>query len=160
MPLLISDANIIIDLIDGEILPLIFDLNYEFATSDILHAEELEECQYDLTELGLNLIEVNEAFMIQAAEINLRHAKISMMDSIVLALAMQERCPLLTGDRPLRAIAESMNIEVRGTLWLVQEMYEQGIMTKAEVEISFEKMRVSGSRLPWDKVAQLLEAMT
>ena len=160
MPLLISDANIIIDLIDGEILPLMFELDYDFATSDILYDEELGDCEHDLLGLGLILLEVSGDFMIEASAIKARHGnKPSMNDYIVLALAMQELSPLLTGDRPLREIAIQHGIEVKGTLWLVQQMYEQGIMTKMEVEVSFEKMKAAGSWLPWDKVGQLIASM-
>ena len=41
--LLISDANIIIDIVAGELVDAMFSLDYEFGTPDILYAEELEE---------------------------------------------------------------------------------------------------------------------
>ncbi len=41
--LLISDANIIIDIIAGELVETMFALEYEFGIPDILYAEELEE---------------------------------------------------------------------------------------------------------------------
>lgn len=55
MPLLISDANVLIDMEVGELLQLMFSLSHEFATPDILYADELEEHHPDLPRLRLQL---------------------------------------------------------------------------------------------------------
>lgn len=43
MQLLISDANILIDMDDGGLLSSLFKLPYEFVTPDVLFEEELKE---------------------------------------------------------------------------------------------------------------------
>lgn len=43
MQLLISDANILIDLEEGELLNELFQLPYQFKVPDILFFEELED---------------------------------------------------------------------------------------------------------------------
>lgn len=43
MPLLISDANILMDIEVGELTAPMFSLGYQFAVPDILYFEELEE---------------------------------------------------------------------------------------------------------------------
>ena len=43
MQLLISDANILIDMEEGELLPQMFQLPYNFSIPDILFYEELEQ---------------------------------------------------------------------------------------------------------------------
>lgn len=159
MPLLISDANIIIDLSDGEILPLLFQLNHEFATSDILFQEELDGFEHDLLALGLSLFEVNSVYMSKAFELKERYSGPSRNDCMILALAMQENCTLLTGDRALRQAAETEEIAVMGTIWLVREMIIYGIISKIDAQIAFDKMKVQGSRLPWDKVEEMLQAL-
>ncbi|RLA49721.1 MAG: hypothetical protein DRR42_15105 [Gammaproteobacteria bacterium] len=55
MQLLVSDANIFIDLLDGDILELLFKLPFEFLTPDILYYEELEELHSHLLGMGLKL---------------------------------------------------------------------------------------------------------
>ncbi|TQE98339.1 MAG: hypothetical protein FKY71_14345 [Spiribacter salinus] len=55
MPVLISDANVLIDMEVGELLQLMFSLPHEFATPDILYADELEEHHPYLPQLGLQL---------------------------------------------------------------------------------------------------------
>lgn len=43
MQLLISDANILIDLEEGQLIELMFQLPYQFSIPDVLFEEELEE---------------------------------------------------------------------------------------------------------------------
>jgi predicted nucleic acid-binding protein len=80
----------------------------------------------------------------------------SRNDLFALALAKHHGCPLLTGDSRLRQAAEQESIEVRGTLWLMEAMYEAGIITIDELQAAYDRMRDENRRLPWDEVeAQL-----
>ena len=53
MQLLISDANILIDMEAGELLTQLFQLPMQFATPDILYWEEIEPGTRGLIDLGL-----------------------------------------------------------------------------------------------------------
>ncbi|WP_223811888.1 PIN domain-containing protein [Pseudomonas oryziphila] len=55
MQLLISDANILIDLEEGELLAQLFTLPYQFTVPDILYFDELEAQHAHLLRLGLEL---------------------------------------------------------------------------------------------------------
>ena len=55
MLLLISDANILIDIEDGNLTPVIFRLPYEIAVPDILFELELRERHSHLLEAGLKV---------------------------------------------------------------------------------------------------------
>ncbi len=55
MYLLISDANILIDLEEGQLLEVFFNLPYQFKVSDVLFHEELSDQHGYLLELGLLL---------------------------------------------------------------------------------------------------------
>ena len=52
--LLISDANILIDMEEGELLTQLFQLPYQFAIPDILFVEELEEEHAHLPGIGVD----------------------------------------------------------------------------------------------------------
>ena len=75
---------------------------------------------------------------------------------LLLALAEAENCPLLTGDAALRVAAESENIEVKGTIWLIMEMVSEGRITVAVAKAALAKMRDNGRRLPWEVAEQML----
>lgn len=59
MQLLISDANILIDLEEGDLFDVLFQLPYRFCVPDILFAEELEAQHSHLVEMGLALRELD-----------------------------------------------------------------------------------------------------
>ncbi|SET19672.1 hypothetical protein [Thorsellia anophelis] len=64
MYLLISDANILIDLEEGQILEDFFRLPYQFKAPDALFHEELSEHHRHLIELGLLLGELTSDSML------------------------------------------------------------------------------------------------
>ncbi len=74
----------------------------------------------------------------------------SRYDCFALVLAMQETCPLLTGDQNLRKAAEQEQVEVKGTLWLVEAMIHHGIITIESARQAYRHMRQNERRLPWD----------
>ena len=73
-----------------------------------------------------------------------------------MALASQEKCPLLTGDKDLRNAAEKESVIVKGTLWLVEQMIRQQLITVAQAREAYQRMRESGRRLPWPVAEAIL----
>lgn len=155
MQLLISDANILIDLEEGQLIDLMFQLPYQFSIPDILFQEELEEAHWHLLELGLKLDELKSETMIYAMTLIQSYSKASRNDCFALALARQENCPLLTGDKALREAAEKEAIIVKGTLWLVEQMIYHQFITIEQARNAYKKMKDCGRRLPW-KIAEAI----
>jgi len=157
--LLISDANIIIDIIAGELVEAMFSLVYEFATPDILYAEELEEQHPEILDAGLKVIELKSESILRADRYFQENIVrgISVNDCLVLSLAKQENCPLLTGDSKLKKLAIVEGITVRGTLWLVDAMFTNGFITAKDAEIAYQKMLDDGSRLPVNEIQKQLK---
>ncbi|MCS2611016.1 hypothetical protein [Halomonas dongshanensis] len=58
MQLLISDANILIDLEEGRVLERLFLLPYQFSVPDVLFAKELENQHGYLLDMGLSQCEL------------------------------------------------------------------------------------------------------
>ncbi|MFM5335278.1 PIN domain-containing protein [Aeromonas enteropelogenes] len=150
MQVLISDANILIDMEVGALLDRMFQLPYQFMTPDVLFEEELKASHPYLLALGLQLGELSGAHLATVFELNDRYGGPSIHDCFALALAKQERCPLLTGDRALTNAAKREAVVVMGTLWVVEQMVVHGILTKEEALQGYEDMRTNGSRLPWE----------
>lgn len=116
MQLLISDANILIDLETADLLDRLFRLSAEFAIPDVLYYEEIEEGTPGLDELGLSLLEVQGEGVTYAFGLHEANSSdVSSHDCLALALARQQECPLLTGDQNLRTLAKQENVEVMGT---------------------------------------------
>lgn len=152
--LLISDANILIDMTVGGLLDEIFRLDYQFGLPDVLFEYELSENHADLPEKGLQVLELEGVAVEYMGRLHSRHRKsgVSVNDCMALALARQEACPILTGDAALRQVSILEGVEVRGTLWLVGELIEANVIKVERAAAAYAAMRADGSRVPWHEV--------
>jgi len=157
MQLLISDTNIIIDLDVCGLIEKMFDLPYTFAVPDVLYIEELEEHHGELPAYGLQIKALGAERVDYAMTLQAKNIKTSPNDLFALALAKQEDCPLLTGDGALRDLATLEQLEVRGTIWIVEQMLEHDIINIGHAKNAFTVMRESYRRLPWKEVENMLK---
>ncbi|MCL5255044.1 MAG: PIN domain-containing protein [Gammaproteobacteria bacterium] len=157
--LLVSDANILIDMQEGGLLDAFFALPYDFIVPDILFEEELAEEHADLPARGLTLVELSSDVMMTAFRMIQAHSKPSRNDVFAMCLAMDKGCPLLTGDKDLRHAAEAEGVEVQGTIRMVSAMIEHGIITVEQAQQAYDLMRESGRRLPWKRVTESLRQL-
>lgn len=158
MLLLISDANIIIDLEAGDIMAALFQLPYQFAMPDVLFAEEIEEGSPHLVDMGLQLMVVSGDSVDYAIALGEQWGdEPGLNDRLALALAKQESCPLLTGDANLRMLATREDAEVRGTLWIFSELIEFGFLTNSQALSALGKMKERGRRLPWKEAEKAIQ---
>ncbi len=157
--LLISDANILIDMDAGEILETMFQLNYEFATPDILYSEELEEQHPYLIKMGLQTLSLSGESVLRVVDLKQRYdaTGVSSNDFFTLALAEQVDAPVLTGDHGLKQVCIEENKEVHGTLWVVEKMVGETLITIDQAELAYKKMIDDGSRLPQDMISAQLQ---
>lgn len=63
---------------------------------------------------------------------------------------------LLISDANLRQAAETEQVEVKGTIWLISEMIREQRITISVARAALNKMRSNGRRLPWDLAEQML----
>lgn len=155
--LLISDANILIDMEDGRVLELMFRLPERFAVPNTLYEEELMGQHAALPARGLLILEVRDEFVQEAQRLRTLYKRPSTNDLLALALAKQEACPLLTGDSRLREAAVTEQVQVRGTLWLMERLWTEGMLNLATLRHSYDLMLRCGRRLPITEIeAQLL----
>ena len=149
MRLLISDANILIDIEIGGLVAPMFSLDYRFSVPDVLFYEELDEQHGYLIDMGLEVRELDERMVARVFDLAGQYKRPGRYDLFALVLAAEENCPLLTGDKDLKAAAESEHVEVRGTLWLVEEMVRAGKISVQIARNAYLRMQVHGRRLPW-----------
>ncbi|CAM3920129.1 hypothetical protein CCOS865_00928 [Pseudomonas reidholzensis] len=159
MQLLISDANILIDLEEGGLLEQLFRLAYRFTIPDILFYDELESQHAHLLERGLELGELSPDTMLYAMNLIARVRGPSRNDCFALALAKQENCPLLSGDEALRKAAVREGVEVKGTLWVVEALVGSNIISLAQAHAAYELMKSNARRLPWTLAHQRLDEL-
>lgn len=156
MLLVISDASVLIDIEHGELTSAMFSLPWQFAVPDILFFEELSDRHEHLLKFGLICKVMDSKLISQAYDLRQKHLQTSVNDLLALTLARDEQCLLLTGDKALRQVASGLNVEVHGTLWLVEQMLNYKKISVSAAKASFQSMRASGSRLPWGEVDKLI----
>lgn len=154
-----SDASVIIDIENSSLTAAMFGLPYEFIIPDVVFSEELEEKHNHLKNLGLTIKSMPAELMHEASILYQKHSGLSFNDALVLILAKNENCYLLTGDRLLRKIANQLHIGVRGTIWLVEQIIRNDQLTIEQAQLAFQKMKTSGSRLPWGEVENILTTL-
>lgn len=152
MRLVVTDANIFIDMSAGELLETMFDLPIEFVVPDILYVEELADSFPRLPGYGLHVHGLTEEAIADAEALRTRHPKPGQNDLFALALARFIESPLLTGDADLRRAAESEAVEVHGTLWLMDQLFDQLRLSVDRIERAYRLMYEDGSRLPWSQI--------
>lgn len=157
MQLLISDTNIIIDLDVCGLIQKMFDLPYTFAVPDVLYIEELEEHHGDLPAYGLQIKTLGAERVDYAVALQTENIKTNANDLFALALAKQEDCPLLTGDGALRDLAAVEQVEIRGTIWIIEQMLQEGILNPDQAKEAFRAMKDSYRRLPWKEAENMLK---
>ena len=156
MQLLVSDANVPIDIEHGSLTAPMFSLKIVFTVPDVLFEKELKNRHSHLLDFGLRIKSLSEDAVDKAIEFAGKYRQPSRIDLFALSLALHEKCPLLTGDKNLRKAADQEGVQVHGTIWLVGEMLREKIIHPTVAHIAFQKMKNAGSRLPWDEVDKLL----
>ncbi len=156
--LLISDANILIDMEVSGLTDLMFALPYEYMTPDTLFAEELREYHAGLLQKGLILESLSPGQIERVKDLGEHHKGVSNHDLSAMVLAKSKEAPLLSGDRMLRQVCQQEGIDVRGTLWLIEELFNAGLITAEDAETAYWRMEDDGSRLPWDEVERQIKA--
>jgi len=168
MRLLISDANILIDMEAGALMDTLFRLPMQFGIPDLLYYEEIEEGSPGLEDLGLLIMEVSGDFVKYAEQLpgQYNHTlparngpKPSHNDYLALALAKQESCTLLTGDANLRDVASKEQVTVMGTIGLLCAMVENQLLSVDDAFKALDKMKDGKRRLPWPKAEKVLNAL-
>ncbi|MFC1641065.1 DUF3368 domain-containing protein [Myxococcota bacterium] len=152
----VSEANILTDFEDGGPVAEVFRLGIVIVVPDVIFYEELEQRHAHLLKHRLIVRELTAQTVEDAVVLAQRYRRPSRNDLMALALARQEKCPLLSGDSHLRLAAEQEQVELRGSLWLGEQLVVSGLVTACGLRSAFEQMRQRGRRLPWKMVNELL----
>ncbi|WP_269152308.1 hypothetical protein [Photobacterium damselae] len=103
------------------------------------------------------MVELSGENMQTVAELRERYSDPSFYDCLALVLARVEQCELLSGDGDLRRAAIREGVQVRGTIWIVERLIIDQIITPEKARRAYERMQEAGSRLPWNDAYRRLE---
>lgn len=165
MRIVVSDTSCMIDLRKAGLLEPLLRLPHSFVMPDALFEDEWlclsQDEKQTLRDLGLDVRTLPGQLVERAARHFNRHARLKLNDCFALVLAEEiEDCILLTGDNPLRGIAEASEIEVHGVLWTIDEMEVHGVLPP---QILYEALRLFQEDdlvfLPADEVSRRIRRL-
>jgi hypothetical protein len=122
---LVSDTSVLIDLERGSFLEAAFRLPFEFVVPDLLYKRELAPYGGQaLLARGLRVEALTDLELARAQAVRQQLKILSLPDAFAFALAASRGWALLTGDGPLRALANRDGLPFHGVLWLLDGMLE------------------------------------
>ena len=130
-------------------------------STDTVEDELLEppNIREQLLSLGLVSIEINEAEFGIAVQLGKVYKKLSFYDLLALAIAKHRGFILLSGDGALRRAASKEGVEVRGTLWILDQLKATAKITVEEYHAALLDLQNDTSgriRLPREEIHKRL----
>ncbi len=146
--ILITDANIWIDLDNGNLLGIVFGLSHEFAVPDVIIRELEETVALKILDYGVRRLELPAEQYAELEKLRREYRGPSVQDLHGLLHAQMLGAHLLTGDRNLRTAAENEGVTVSGLLWLMDELVNEGVVVGQRAAYALGRMLREGARLP------------
>jgi predicted nucleic acid-binding protein len=133
MRIVVSDSSCLIDLRKASLLDDLMKLPHKLLIPNTLFEDELLKFtstqKLTLIQGGLEVIDLPSEGVTRAIEVRREVPRLSIHDSFAFALAERHAGSiLLSGDGALRGYATSRAIEVRGVLWILDELHLHGIV--------------------------------
>lgn len=146
--ILVSDTNIWIDLHRSGLLSTVFALPHQFVTTDFVWRELRQPPGQQLTDLGLTIEGLSGDEVVSLFELRQTLGNSSLADVSCYFLARERRWPLLTGDGALRKSGQQGQLEVRGVLWILDELERHALLSTQQLADALDSMLKAGARLP------------
>ncbi|MEI6594163.1 MAG: hypothetical protein WCO28_01285 [Bacteroidota bacterium] len=158
MKLLINDANILIDIIKLDITAAFLALEFDLQTTDFVFAELEENQQQLLTSEKLKIITTDTDDDLREI-LNLAEANngLSFEDCSVWYYTQKLEGILITGDGKLRKKVSETGIEVKGIIFIIEEMKKQKKITVKHAINKLTELKELNIRLPQNEIDHRIE---
>lgn len=154
-----ADSNVWLDLLAGDLAPDVFRLPWMFIIPDVILFELRLPYSWNLQSQGLVEMGLSEVGVRRVEELVMKYPKHpGRLDLFALVLAIQENAVLLTGDGALRKAASNEGVEHHGTLWLLDALVKEKVISETRGCASLELMSSAGRRLPKKDVLARMDA--
>lgn len=160
--MVVKDACILFDLLDLELMPSFYELKLTVITRPEVLAEITDENQLrqiqpyiESGHLQIDSVDVLETLM-GIVETN---PGLSLTDAAVLETASRREAAILSSDKSLRNESIRRGITVRGLLWILEELFIQGVLP---LEVVLEKLALYpevNKRAPKTEIANLVSRL-
>lgn len=151
----VVDSSCLISLHTGSVLAQFFALTRDIFTSDFIADELTQPPTVELRQYGLQVMKLAESEIDQVDQIVSHNPRLSLQDASVVVLAQRLEATVLADDRPLRDFAAAQGLAVHGSLWVLEELVNNGQISAEQLCEALDKMIEAGQRLPEEAVREL-----
>ena len=158
--LLLTDANIFIDLDKIGLLNEFDKLNIEIATSDFVFNELNAEQKKIVKKLNVNIYELssNELMDFFVEYKTLGRIKISSQDYSIYYFAKKYDGEVLSNDKPLRTFSKKNKIEVKGVFYVLDLIIKYSNLDNDKLSKAL-SLLLENNRLPKNEINKRLEML-
>jgi rRNA-processing protein FCF1 len=160
--LLISDANIFIDLDKTDLLKHFDGLGFTIATSDFVYAELNAKQKSIVNALNIAIYEMDGTELIgfhsEFLALNLK--KLSYQDYSIFYYARKYDAEVLSNDMRLRKYATRKSIPVKGLFYILDEMVLQGCVSASTMIKKLTLLKEINKRVPIKEIDDRIERLT
>lgn len=158
----IKDACILVDLIDLKLLEPFYLLEVTPVTTGFVVAEILDEAQAALVQQSIadgKLTVYDDGDILEITALYEEHAGLSFADCSVLDLSLRVPGLLLSSDKSLRNEAKRRELVVKGLLWVINQLFENQILSKTECLLKLEQYPLINPRTPKKDIQLLIDKL-
>jgi predicted nucleic acid-binding protein len=164
MRLIITDTNVLFDLLKIGALPEFFSLDFEIGTTvfvieEIKPAEQKEMVDAFIRARKLTVYHFSEKEIEEVINFKTGSDLKRLTDKSVIWKCNQLSCPMLTGDRRMREIGEELGIEVHGSIWVIDELYRCDLITSKKAKMLWAQLMITNSRLPKSEIEKRINKL-
>lgn len=161
MKVMVTDVSVFFDLFEIHVLPEFFALDWEIHTTDFVYNEILQADQKKLFEVFVRSKRLKILRFTSEEEMQVRNFKTnlsirSIADKTILWKALQLNATLLTCDRKLRKEAEGHSLEVRGSIWVIEQLVENSLIDSIRGVNLLKNLKATNKRLPVELIDRLI----
>lgn len=152
MKVAVKDACVLIDLANAGLLDIWFQLGIETHTTDLVvrQVSDTKQSQAVAVFVAAGLLRVTSLDGDDMGRVlrEFSHLNVGIEDKSVLYLATKLDAVLLTGDRRVRLEGMSKKLDVRGILWILDELVGKNLLTPRLAAAKLKLMLDDGAFLP------------
>ncbi|MFH1981818.1 MAG: hypothetical protein ABIL58_08235 [Pseudomonadota bacterium] len=153
MILVVNDACVLIDLIDADLFDEFLQLGYQYHITELVLSEV--EGDYEKPVAQSIRTKTLKVYSLSgddqtglALMMRTLSPKLSAPDVSCLFLARKIGAMVLTADKVLRLAAKSLGLTAHGSLWVVDRLIEEKIITKGTARKKLIKLMTINPRIP------------
>ena len=158
MKLHINDANILMDIVKLDMTDAFLALGFDLYTTDFVFAEMEPEQQVLLASDVLVKLVANQEDIVAIFEMMEAHNGLSFEDCSTWHFAQKMDGILVTGDGKLRRKASASGVEVRGMIYIIEQIKEQKLLPVAVCVEKLTMLTQLNDRLPLDEINVRIDA--